>query len=88
MGVKLGRMLVCSRCGETVFEEEREPKGDEGWARGNRFFNKTEGWDAWSSVKLSDYISGRNETVMCPSCKKLYDDTIEEFWSFGKTVTE
>lgn len=86
MSMKIGRLLICDRCGESVFEEERDPKGDEGWKNGTRFFGRTAGWAAEEEVRISSYKAGLSTKAMCPSCKRLYDETIKEFWSYGKEV--
>jgi hypothetical protein len=63
-----GRLLVCDRCGETVFCEcTGEGETDGGYTRWNKF-KPAEGWSV--EVDIGN---------MCPRCTESYNEVIRQF---------
>lgn len=71
MAEKVGKMLICDRCGKTVFLEcTGEGETDGGYTRWNKFEAAPDGWSYHLDI-------GR----LCPDCNALYEDLIKSFIS-------
>lgn len=69
MAEKVGKMITCDRCGETVFLKcIGEGETDGGYTRWNKFEAAPEGWAYHLDV-------GR----LCPKCDSLYTGIIKSF---------
>lgn len=72
--VKVGKLFVCDRCGNTGFTEYNGPAnrcGETDMYYNNRY-EKLEGWEIWD---------GKN---LCPDCAKEYHMRLKGFWKEGK----
>lgn len=77
MATKNGRMIICDRCGETVFCEcTGEGERDGGYTRWNTFEEPPEGWDTTRDCEKVFNV--------CPSCNKIYRDMIKTFERYEK----
>lgn len=72
MAEKKGKLLICDRCGATVFLEcTGEGERDGGYTRWNNFEDRPEGWEfVRDCTKFS---------MLCPECFKKYKDIIRGF---------
>ena len=69
MASKIGKMIVCDRCGGSVFLEcTGEGETDGGYTRWNKFEAAPEGWDRHLDIGM-----------LCPKCNSLYMDIIKSF---------
>lgn len=77
MASKKGMLLICDRCGATIFLEcTGESEADGGYTRWNKFEKPPEGWGyASDSKKINN---------LCPNCNKEYQNLIKEFESNSK----
>lgn len=67
--IKVGKLFVCDRCGNTGFTEYNGPANRCGEIDiYNNRYEKLEGWEIWD---------GKN---LCPDCAKEYHMRLKGFW--------
>ncbi len=80
MSQTLGRMLICDRCGVTVFEPVRKAEGDEVWVNDTLYFVETNGWVEPRYYDLK-YGKHNEHTSLCPDCEAERKDVMKQFWN-------
>lgn len=71
--IKIGKLYICDRCGNTGFSEYNGPMQRHGLIDPCcNYYEKLEGWEIWE---------GKN---LCPDCATEYHQRLEGFWKEEK----
>lgn len=75
MAEKLGKRLICNRCGNEVFLEcIGEAEADGGFTRWNKFEEAPEGWET--------HMVGKNAETLCPECNYEWLQLARDFMAY------
>lgn len=85
MSQKLGRMVTCDRCGETVFEPMDMSNFEKHCNMDMFFFKNTKGWRVPTFYR-SSFSEGCKS--LCPKCYEKLDDVMSKFWSNEQALKE
>lgn len=82
MTQQLGRLVICDRCGKTVFEPWKSMKNDNsGWSD-YLCFEHTDGWIEPDFFNLNkSQMAYNSHQSLCPECEAIRKNVIEKFWS-------
>lgn len=70
MGEKLGKLIICDRCGEMKFlQYTGKTELDGGFTRVNHFEGMPDGWN-WHNHQIG---------LLCPNCNAEYTEFLERF---------
>lgn len=69
MAQKIGKILICDRCGDSVFLNcIGEGETDGGYTKWNKFEVAPDGWNRYLGIG-----------ILCPKCNSLYTDIVKSF---------